>query len=545
MLVRWVAVAMILLVPTAPGLAATVADHLALQLRSGPTIATTDRQVESLAILEGFYAGRGMAPLWIEATGVTPRGRQVAGILAAADGDGLRPDDYAVPAVAALLAARGPDRLAELEVRLSLGLMLLIADLGQGRTTPHVADPGLFLYRDEVDRRLAMEGVGEADDLPAFVDRYRPQAPIYARLRTALADYRRLAEGGGWAAIPGGPSLKPGMTDQRVALIRRRLRLWGELAATEASGGPAGDLAGDPERYDDALVDAVKRMQARHGLDPDGIVGRKTLGALNLPVETRIGSIVLNLERLRWMPDDLGRRHVFVNLADFRLTYADDGDAAFDTRVIVGEPYHRTPVFSSAMTHVVFNPDWTVPQSIARRLLLPQIKADPGFLARNNYTLFSDWTADATVVDPAMVDWSQVSAERFSFKLRQSSGPGNALGRVKFLLPNRFDVYLHDTSARQLFGKTERSLSNGCIRIEHSERLAELILADAETWSMRRIEETIAGGRTTFVKLPESIPVHIGYLTAWVDAEGAVQFRKDIYQRDLAVADALVSRSVD
>ncbi|WP_425032139.1 L,D-transpeptidase family protein [Pelagibius sp.] len=394
-----------------PAAAAALEDALGAQLRAGVGTAATDDEIESLTVLERFYQARGLQPVWVDEAGASPRARQLTDLLLAADLDALDPRDYGAEQIVALLEAREPGSLAELEVRLTQGLVRYAADLGQGRTTPHIADPALFVFREEVRKEAVLAAAAEAEDLRAFVESYRPDTVRYDRQKVALAEYRALATQGGWQPLPQGPTLKPGMTDPRVGLLRERLRLWGDLKPDQ----DLSESGGDPYFYDDKLVEGVKWMQYRHGLTQDGAVGRKTLAALNVPIETRIEQMVLNLERRRWMPDDLGQRHIFVN--------------------------------------------------IARKELLPKIKQNASYLAEHNFTLFSDWSSGARVVDPLIVDWAAVNRNNFPYKLRQGSGDGNALGRVKFMFPNRFNIYLHDTPAKALFGKDERTFSHGCIRV--------------------------------------------------------------------------------
>jgi murein L,D-transpeptidase YcbB/YkuD len=376
-----------------------------------------------------------------------------------------------------------------------------------------------------------------ATDLDDLVAGYRPQTPRYDRLKQALFDYRKLAAKGGWAPIPDGPTLKPGMTDPRVPQLRDRLRLSGDLPEAVGARFAAGEGA---ETYDEALVAAVERMQWRHGLEADGVTGRKTLAALNVPVELRLEQIMLNLERRRWMPDDLGRRYVFVNLADFTLKVVDGEKTILDMRVVIGKPYHMTPVFSKDMTYIEINPYWNVPPSIAGKELLPKIKKNVNYLSSNKFEVFNGWNSGATVVDPQTVNWQRYTAANFPFKLRQGSGDGNALGRIKFMLPNHFSVYLHDTPAKALFAKAERSFSHGCIRVQHPPRLAEVLLSENSGWPLDRIETSIDSGERKVVTLAKPLPVHISYMTAWVNKDGSVHFRNDVYERDHTLAEALL-----
>lgn len=517
-----------------PALAAPIEEALAARLERGLGGAAPEDEAAALAALGPFYTARGMAPLWVSEAGATARARTLAGLLAEADLDGLDPEDYGADEIRGLLEAGQPDRLAELELRLSLGLVKFAADLGRGRTTPHIADPKLYLFRQKVDRAEVIRRAAEAQDLAALIDGYRPQNPRYGRLKQSLADYRAMAARGGWALVPSGPLLKPGMRDPRVPLLRARLELWGDLAES----GPA-PAAGDPELYDEALVHAVERMQWRHGLDQDGVVGPATLRALNVPAEARVTQLILNMERRRWIPDDMGQRFIFVNLADFALKLVDGAKTLLDMAVVVGKPYHATPVFSADMTYIVVNPYWNVPPSIAKNEILPKLLKDVSYLEQNKFKLFSDWSSSAEVVDPATVDWALAADKGFPFKVRQEPGDDNALGRLKFMLPNRFNVYLHDTPAKSLFKEATRSFSHGCIRVADPLALAEAALAGTPGWSRAEIERAIRSGEHRVISLARPLPVHIGYLTAFANKDGSVHFRDDIYGRDARLMEAL------
>ncbi len=329
--------------------------------------------------------------------------------------------------------------------------------------------------------------------------------------------------------VPAGEPIKPGMSDPRLPGLRARL----------AQSGLATTPEGDPSRYDAALEKAVRIFQGRHGLPLDGALGKKTIEALNVPVERRIEQMAMNLERRRWLPDDLGERYVFVNMADFALKVVDGPHTIHATRVVVGTPFHRTPVFSDAIKYIELNPFWNVTPSIAAKELLPKIRKDPGYLARNGYRLFSGWGAEASELDPFSVDWSGVSASRFVYKIRQDPGPKNSLGQLKSVFPNTQSIYLHDTPSRQLFQQTMRAFSHGCIRVENPLDLAVVLLGGADGWTKEKLTQAISSGERKIIALSKPIPVHLVYLTAWVNKDGSVHFRDDIYGRDNRLAEGL------
>jgi murein L,D-transpeptidase YcbB/YkuD len=312
-----------------------------------------------------------------------------------------------------------------------------------------------------------------------------------------------------------------------VPALRARLAATGDL-------DPA--AAPDAGVFGAALEAAVKRFQARHGLAVDGIVGRKTYRALNVPVAARIRQIAVNMERWRWLPADLGERSVRVNIAGFTVDVIRHGETVLSMRAVVGTPYRKTPVFTGRMTYIDVNPTWTVPPTILKTDILPELRADPGYLAEHDMTLYAGWQADSPVVDPETIDWSTVSADAFPYRIVQAPGPTNPLGRVKFMFPNRHHVYLHDTPKRGLFEKNVRTFSSGCIRVERPVALAAELLDGVPGWSRARIADLMAAGTRKRVRLPDPWPVHVTYTTVWRAADGTIQFRNDIYGRDKRLA---------
>lgn len=439
---------------------------------------------------------------------------------------GLDPADYHLRAIESRLAAgdwqaSDPAARAELELLLTDSLARLAFTLHFGKLDPAQLDPVWNLSREwsGADPVGLFEQTLRSGRIREFLEAVPPQYPFYGRLREALARYRAIEAAGGWPALPDGESLKPGASDPRVPPLRRRLEIEGDLAPSQ----PA-----DSTLYDAEVEAAVRRFQERTGLNPDGVLGKRTTAELNVPVRRRIEQLRASLERARWVIRDVEGDLLVVDIAGFKLHLFRDGEEIWVTRVQVGKPYTSTPVFEAAMTHLVFNPTWTVPPGILKKEVLPAVRRDPSYLAAHGMSLVR---SDGSIVDPSTVDWSG----RFPYSIRQEPGPKNSLGRVKFMFPNEYFVYLHDTPSRQLFDRAERAFSHGCIRVEDPLRLAELVLAGTAGWDRAAIDRTVESKQTTTVFLTEHLTVMLLYWTAEVTRQGTVLFSPDIYDRDRAV----------
>ncbi len=497
----------------------------------------TEENAQDLALLTQFYVDRDMTPIWVNDEAPTERAHDILRVLEGSSYDGLNPEDYDIKTIKTLMESRNPVSLAELDLRLSLSLMQFLSDLGSGRTEPSALDPELFVYPRDIDKAQAIKEAAASSNVNVFVGKYRPKQVDYWRLKGVLANYRAMARAGGWPKVDDGPILEAGERSPRVNQLRKLLRRLGDLKAVE-------DLPAENEDrnvFDDSLVAAVKRFQRRHGLDQDGMVGPNTLKSLNTPIEERIQQIVLNLERRRWMSDENGTRYIVVNLADFHLQLIDKGDVAFETPVVIGSLYNKTPIFTSEMTHLVMNPFWNVPKSIVFDEILPKSLADPDYLEQNGFDLFSDWSKNAPLVDPKTVDWSNQDIDDFTYKFRQRPGPTNALGRLKFMMPNEYNIYLHDTPVRSHFDENQRFFSHGCVRVADPEALATAILEGQDGWSFDRISDKVNSGDRELVYLKKPLPVQLTYLTSWIDRDNRVHFRNDVYDRDQVLADALTN----
>ncbi len=483
--------------------------------------------VFAVKTLPGFYELRGFEPAWLSNRRPAARARQLVEELRAADAEGMRPADYHLARLEALLAgppepdpARETARLAALDLLLTDAFLIYGAHLVNGRVRPETFEPDWFAARKEVDLPALLATAVNGGDVRAALRDLRPHHPGYARLVAARGRHEALVAMGGWPAVPGGPTLKPGESGERIRVVRNRLRITGELDGPEAA---------EPELFDEALAEAVRRFQRRHGLDDDGAIGKQTLEAMNVTAGERLRQIELNLERWRWLPLDLGERYILVNVPDFRLEVVERGEVALEMRVIVGRVVRKTPVFSDTMRYLVLSPSWEVPPTILRKDKLPELRKDPGYAARQNMTVFQISEGQWRPVDPLEVDWA--TATGANTRLRQAPGPNNALGLIKFMFPNPFNVYLHDTPSRELFARSQRDFSSGCIRIEKPLDLAKYLLHGTQ-WEESSLRSAMQSAREQTVQLPVSLPVHILYWTAWADADGSVQFRRDLYGRD-------------
>lgn len=509
----------------------------ALHDRTGAFTAGGDLLVARQA-LPRFYVQRQFAPAWVHAKGLRPRADSLLAVIGGAAAEGLQPADYHRDRLhaeaSAARAAAAPDarRLAELDLLFTDAFLLYGAHLLHGRVAPETLAP------NGVERRMGavvavLEEALASGSMRDRLQRMAPPQPEYTWLRAALARYRGLQRAGGWPAVLKGTPLRVGAVGPPVKSLRDRLRATGDLTADSAAS-EASAMTFSPD-----LEAAVKRFQARHGLDEDGIVGAATMRALNVSAAARVRQIRLNMERWRWLPQDLGARHLIVNIAGFALRLVDHEQEIMRMRVVAGQPYRQTPVFSDTISYLVLNPYWHVPHRIAVEDKLPLIKQNPDYLAQQHMTLLRGWGADAQVIDPATVDWSAVTADNFPYRLRQDPGPQNALGRVKFMFPNRHNVYLHDTPSRSLFTRAERSFSSGCIRLERPLALARYLLADQSAWTAARIQQVLDTNVERTVPLKQKVPVHLQYWTAWAERDGTVHFRRDVYERDASLARAL------
>ncbi|MET0072150.1 MAG: L,D-transpeptidase family protein [Candidatus Thiodiazotropha sp.] len=476
--------------------------------------------------IERLYDSQRQRYIWHREGRLTERGMALFRWLAAADLEGLDPGDYHLHHLLGLIYNPSRAVMVNRELLLSDGYLRLARDLRLGRHDPQTVDPLWMLPREDFDPVAALAEALAKDRLQPLLDSLRPDNSAYLQLKRALAKYRAIQSAGGWSAFRTERTLRPGDSDPSVALLRERLA--GDSHQVQG-------VASDPDHYDEALSEAVKGFQQRHGLAVDGIVGPATLRSLNDPVERRIAQIRANLERWRWLPHALESRHLMVNTAGFEISLINQGRVVFHKRTVNGRQERQTPSFSSRVTHLVTNPLWTVPRTIAVKDMLPQLQQDSDYLATRQMRVYARLGGEWDEIDPLEVAWEEYHEDNFPFVLKQDPGGRNSLGRIKFHMPNPHQIYLHDTPARALFERPNRAYSSGCVRVEGAEQLAGLLIEYGERPRPGWLHQALDNGETLIEPLARPMPVYLTYFTSWVDSAGAIHFRPDVYQRDTAL----------
>jgi len=490
-------------------------------------------------MVEGFYKARNYQPAWSH-NGRLVEAETLVKAVEEAYGDGLTPDYYHLSLIKSLAGKDVKElsfdqtMLADLDILLTDAFFTLSCHLSGGCVDPVIRETEWFAQQRKVDVSSVLEQALREKQIREVLMKLRPEQGSYNRLRQALARYRDFLSKGEWPLVLGGSSLKKELVSERVLVLRRRLVASGDLEADAAEGG---------DYFDEKLEQAVIVFQKRHGIKADGIVGPATFDALNVPLEQRIRQIELNMERMRWIPDTVEQSSIVVNIANFQLDVIEKGKSVLSMKVVVGKPFQRTPVFTAKLTSLVINPSWNVPVSIAQKEILKKIKNNPQYITEQNIKVLRGWGSQKNEIDPETIDWSGINADKLAYRFRQEPGPLNALGHIKFMLPNKFDVYLHDTPAKRLFSESVRTFSHGCIRIEKPLELAEYVMKDAPGWTQEKLLAAIKKGAEQAILTPHPLDVHFLYLTAWVDEEGVLQFRNDVYKRDKQLDEALRKKS--
>jgi murein L,D-transpeptidase YcbB/YkuD len=479
-----------------------------------------------------FYVHREFKPVWVTKEGLNNKAEFFINTIIQADHEGLNSKTYHQKDILTLLThiklgiAKDTDeseKLAELDLLLSDAFFSFGSHLSEGIVDPYSNNFNWYIKKPRKNLAKIFQTMLYDDDLKGFVDALQPHHSGYLRLKTALLKYMNINKSGCWHEVPAGGTMRKGDHGTGISALRSRLIVSGDL--TDSNNN-------NQTYFDDVLEEGIRRFQTRHGLEVDGVVGSKTLAALNVPAEDRIRQIRLNMERWRWLPQDLGERHIMVNTADFKLNVVENEKTTESIRAIVGKRERPTPVLSRKIRHLELNPYWNIPHNIALNDIIPSIKKDPGYLADNNIRIFENWEEDARELNPESIDWNKITRRNFICRFRQDPANSNAMGRVKFIFPNKYSIYLHDTPARNLFNMAKRTFSSGCIRIEKPMKLAVYLLKDNPKWNLEKLIVTVNSKKNKAILLSHPINIHILYWTAWVDKDGIINFRDDIYGRD-------------
>lgn len=470
-----------------------------------------------------FYTRRGFRLAWTNPVVAQQLRKAVADSYA----DGLDPADYHATVLTDLAikttAPGATDILrAQNDILMTDAVLRLSYHLSFGKVDAESFDAQWNYGRVMANRDVSqeIEDAIASQSVYQRIEALKPTHPLYAGLKSELAHYRAVAAAGGWPAVASGSTLKPGVSDPRVVTLRARMIAGGDLDSQHAS---------DSTQYDAPLEAAVKQFQQRMGLTADGAAGATTIAELNVPIADRVRQLRVNLDRGRELLQDLPNEFVVVNIAGYTLYFVRGQDVVWESRVQVGKIYRRTPIFRSQISYLVWNPTWTVPPGIIKGDILPAARRDPASITRRGLKVLDSAGRE---IDPASVDWSKYNSGYIPYTLRQDPGPGNALGRVKFMFPNPYMVYLHDTPSQGLFDAADRAFSSGCVRVERPLELAKLLLAEPDKWNDASIAGVIATRQTQNVTLKTKVPVLLAYWTAWVDPQGRVNFRRDVYGQD-------------
>lgn len=540
-----------------------------------PTIQIQAQNIKADKKLPNLYQQNNYSLFWIKQQGPTAGAYEMVEIIRSSDDEALNPKDYNINEIESALkrieanktaGSFNPVDLAELELLLSNAFLKYGHDVHYGRVRAEQINLELLSGEKPVSMSKLLVQATSSGEIQNTLNTLMPKYPMYEKLKLSLKEYKAIASNGGWQSYPYGQKFKKGAKGQRVIALRERLKASGELDSSIPNS----------EVFDETLEIAVKKYQQRNGLYVDGVVGKSTIAALNVPVQQRISQIELSMERWRLLPQYLGNRYILVNIANYNLYGVENNNDVISMRIVVGKPEWNTPMFSEEMTHIVMNPYWNIPPSIFKDDIAPRIRRDSGYLSKRGIDVVGLNRPKKIVVEEdenteviEVVENVETSSETEStenaepelseaeiqnrkaqeeyiakvlsgnYRLRQNPGPGNPLGQIKFLFPNKHAVYLHDTPNRGFFKRAQRNFSHGCIRVEHPIDLAEFVLATNGEWDQGRIKSNINSRKTKTVHLNQTLPVYILYFTSWVDSEGNVNFHKDIYGLDQTLLNAL------
>ncbi|MDI1322329.1 MAG: L,D-transpeptidase family protein [Algoriphagus sp.] len=520
----------------------SIQDQIRLRLENiqpGERLNIRNKNLKTSDEIYSFYANREFKEAWSSNGILTEIAYELRFEIKQAEFDGLNPSDYNLALIESFFKSfeenkkrnseNDTEDLADLDLILSDAFFHLSSHLELGKVDPTKIDSNWEIIRKspKVNHPELLETALQSGSIRKSLESLYPSFTMYRKGREVIRalDEKRKSDSTDWKAVKIDKTLKVGDANSGIPALRERLVFWNYLEIYELE---------NPKFYDSVMFVAVKEFQKRNGMEPDGALGKMTVNALNQSPRILMDRAAVNMERLRWLPDSLrDSEMIVVNIANFQLDYLSKGDTLFSGKVIVGKQYHASPIFSAPMKYIVFSPYWNVPNSIARNELIPSIRRNPNYLRQKNMEVV---THSGKLVDPSTINWSSKS---FPYMIRQKPGGENSLGLVKFMFPNKHSVYLHDTPSKSLFEREDRALSHGCIRLQHPEKLAKLLLNDMPGWTDEKIQEAMHQTKEQIVNLNREIPVVLIYLTFWADSNGQGHFRPDIYGRDGEVLTAL------
>ncbi|ADZ91014.1 L,D-transpeptidase family protein [Marinomonas mediterranea] len=512
--------------PTEDQIEASVKDQLAIMLEAFTPIA--GQALPNNTVFEA-YKDREFNPIWIENNQLNMSIYKLIDILEKANTHGLNPIHYHADTLKEYLNINTPSQqqLAEIDVIATIALSSYAHDLSNGRYEPLLIDPNWQLDAPSEDWKNIL-WLSSATDMVNSLPLLAPRHPHYQILQKWLVYYQELADKEPDIKVNVGVPLTLGDEGPRVAQLRARLIQLGDIRFSTRKV--------NEDQFDERLKDALINFQRRHHLTADGAAGSKTIQTLNIPLKERVKQINYNLERWRWLPSRLEADRIWVDLTDYKVHTHLNGETQ-SMRVVIGKPARKTPVFYGKMTYMVTNPTWRVPHRIARENLLPKIKENPDYLAKHGYKVFANWSASAKQLDPTTINWKAIDQSKLSYRFEQNADDGNALGLYKFMFPNKNDIYLHDTPAKHLFKEVDRAYSSGCVRLEHPDEFAELLLEGSD--SEDKMNEAMNSGETKVITLPQYLPVYLVYFTVVPNDNGMPEFRNDVYKRDKLMEEAM------
>ncbi len=483
--------------------------------------------------LASLYKLRNYKLIWSDGKQYNDNARQLFNAIKQADEFGLNAFDYDVELLQDFLEATtiDPVLLSKSDIVFSHAYVKLASHISKGKLTDSQStfssdDPLLITLNEAADNNA----------IHSTINNLQPKHGHYRNLVQALTNYRQVEERIDYLQAPlklSKRSYQLGDHSAEMLKLRKLLHAFGDYKHSDFSS----------ELLDDSLMLAIRKFQTRHGLDADGVLGKQTVRALNIPIWKRIQQLELNLARAQILPDISTGRHLLVNIPAYKLYLYDNQQLTYQTNVVVGKKKHKTPTISSELTKIILSPYWNVPRSITANEIIPALQRDPNYLAKNNMKLIGNISHKPLLVNPSAIDWTNVDPFNLNFRVRQEPGARNSLGNIKFIFPNNHHVYLHDTPSRHLFSLPRRAFCHGCIRLEDPFGLAEVLLSNGDIWSKYDLYYLAKNSKSKTVPLEKPIPIHITYMTAWVDEQGIVNFRPDIYKRDSQLAANLYNAS--